>query len=323
MRPVVIFYLLVFYILFQFGWWAYLLVKLNKEVYLQKIELLNTLNKDESADDHILIKKMHERWWMVAGEGAVFLGLLILGIVITRKAISKEVMLARQQKNFILSVTHEFKSPLAAIKLNLQTLQKHQFEKDKQHAILSQSIQETDRINALVENALIAARIEGHSFEFSKEEIALGDLIKEIIQSKSNYTTTGKVKAAIENDIFIPGDALALTSAILNLIENAEKYSPEGSPIEVSLKKSADHALLSVADQGIGIPDHEKEKIFEKFYRIGNEDTRKSKGTGLGLFIVKHVVNFHHGSIVVKNNQPKGSIFEITFPLSKPLKTNL
>ena len=318
MKPVVIFYTLVFYILFQFAWWAYLLVNLNKEVYQQKIELLKMTNKQEAVDNHILIKKMHERWWMVAGEGTVFLGLLILGIFITNKSIAKEMLLAKQQKNFILSVTHEFKSPLAAIKLNLQTLQKHHFDKEKQMAILNQSIHETDRINALVENALMAARIEGHSYAFSKEEISLAELLKQVIRSKGNFSTTHKIEPHIEEDIFIQGDSLALTSVILNLVENAEKYSPDDGNIKLTLKKSSGMAILSVEDQGIGIPDPEKEKIFEKFYRIGNEDTRKSKGTGLGLFIVKHVVNFHKGKIVVKDNSPKGSIFEVSFPLVNP-----
>jgi len=317
MKPLVIFYVLVFYVLFQFGWWAYLLIDLNKEVYLQKIELLKADPGTGNIDDHYLIKKMHERWWMVASEGAVFLGLLLLGIFITRKAIDKEVALAKQQKNFILSVTHEFKSPLAAVKLNLQTLQRHQFEKEKQNVIISQAIHETDRINSLVENALMAARIEGHSYELAREEISLGDLAKDILQSRTNFSAPRKMELDIDKDVLIAGDPLAITSAILNLVENAEKYSPEESTIHVQVKKNNSHGMLSVADNGIGIPDTEKDKIFEKFYRIGNEDTRKSKGTGLGLFIVKHIVAYHKGSITIKHNSPKGSIFELAFPLAK------
>jgi len=318
MRPLVIFYVLVFYILFQFGWWAYLLIDLNQEVYQQKIEMLKKeSNSPSNFDDHVLIKKMHERWWMVASEGAVFLGLLLLGIFITRKAINKEVALARQQKNFILSVTHEFKSPLAAIRLNLQTLQRHVLDKEKQNDIIGRAVHETDRINALVENALMAARIEGHSYELSPEEFSPGDLIKTILQGRVHYQTTDRVVPDIDHELMISGDPMAITSAVLNLIENAEKYSPPESIITVTVKKSGNQVVIAVADAGIGVPDDEKEKIFEKFYRIGNEDTRKSKGTGLGLYIVKHIAGLHKGTIHVKNNLPKGTIFELSIPLSK------
>ncbi len=319
MRPLFIYYLLVFYVLFQFGWWAYLLVDLNREVYQQKIELLTReAGRDDNSPvtDHALLSKMHVRWLMIAGEGAVFLGLLVLGVFITRKAIYKEVYLARQQKNFILSVTHEFKSPLAAIKLNLQTLLRHQFDKEKQQGILSQAIQETDRINALVENALMAARIEGHSYELSREEFSLGDLVNQALRGRMNTISPHHLVLKTDPDVFIMGDPLALTSVIMNLVENAEKYSPEGSTIRVEVSQSDGQAILRVTDQGIGIPEGEKEKIFEKFYRIGNEDTRKTKGTGLGLFIVRHITGLHKGTILVKGNSPKGSIFELKFPVA-------
>jgi len=315
MKPLVIFYVLVFYILFQFGWWAYLLIDLNKEVYEQKIEMLKKEAPSGNIDDHVLIKKMHERWLMVASEGAVFLGLLLLGIFITRKAINKEVLLARQQKNFILSITHEFKSPLAAIRLNLQTLQRHHFEKEKQHVILNQAIGETDRINSLVENALMAARIEGHSYELAREEISLGELAGEVLRSRMNFSSQRKLELDVEKDVLVWADPLSITSALLNLVENAEKYSPDDSIIYVYVRKAGTYGIIGVADSGSGIPESEKEKIFEKFYRIGNEETRKSKGTGLGLFIVKNIVSLHKGNVTVKPNSTKGSIFEISFPV--------
>ena len=111
------------------------------------------------------------------------------------------------------------------------------------------------------------------------------------------------------------GDKLALSSLFFNLIENAEKYSPEGSKIEITLSSSHEYVIVHVMDQGIGIPENEKQRIFEKFYRVGNEDTRRTKGTGLGLFIVQHIVNLHKGVIQVRYNYPQGTIFEIKFPI--------
>jgi signal transduction histidine kinase len=98
-----------------------------------------------------------------------------------------------------------------------------------------------------------------------------------------------------------------------NLMENARKYSPNQTPIEISFLQHANKAILSVKDNGVGIPDEEKSRIFDKFYRIGNENTRKSKGTGLGLYIVKKIVTLYKYDISVRNNTPQGSIFEVTF----------
>src|SRR5687768_8527326 len=127
MRPLVLFYLLVFYVLLQFSWWAYLLIQLNQEVYLHKTELIELKEPVALARESVeLSKGLRNRGIMVAGEGFVFLTILVIGIFKTRQAFYKEFSLARQQKNFLLSITHEFKSPLAAIKLNLQTLQKRE-----------------------------------------------------------------------------------------------------------------------------------------------------------------------------------------------------
>lgn len=319
MRPLVLFYLLVFYVLLQFSWWAYLLIELNKEVFRQKTEIV-TFTQPEKTEESLsnFNEQLHKRWLMVAGEGLVFVAILVIGIFKIRQAFNKEYALARQQKNFLLSITHEFKSPLAAIKLNLQTLQKRELEKVQSAYIISNSLNETDRINNLIENALLAARIESHSFQLYKEEFNLTDCIRSTVQGKLIPENVSRpINLELEEDIYFRGDALAISSLILNLVENAEKYSPQSTPVIVKLTADKKHAIIRVEDQGIGIPDSEKSKIFTKFYRVGNEDTRKTKGTGLGLFIVCHIVNFHHGEIKVIDNKPAGTIFKVILPLYK------
>ena len=113
------------------------------------------------------------------------------------------------------------------------------------------------------------------------------------------------------------GDQSGWTSVVTNLLENAIKYADGKPSITVSLEGTANGAILSVADQGPGIPDAEKKRIFEKFYRIGSEETRRAKGTGLGLFIVNQIVKAHGGNIQVLNNQPRGTVFRIEIPVSK------
>ena len=151
-RPLVLFYILVFYVLLQFSWWAYLLIELNDDVYRNKIELLEnkhhdviSLNREKARFE----RDLHKSWQMVLGEGTVFLILLLVGIYITRHAFRREEVLNRQQRNFLLSITHEFKSPLAAVKLNLQTIQKRHLEDQQKEDVLRKAIMETERIETL------------------------------------------------------------------------------------------------------------------------------------------------------------------------------
>ncbi len=251
---------------------------------------------------------------MVIGEGAVFLTLLSFSIYRTRLAFYKEFELARQQRNFLLSITHEFKSPLAAIKLNLQTLQKRTLAPEKQQEILQRALIETDRIHVLVENALFASRLENHNYDTYFEEFNLSDFVHTTVcDFIERQDHEHQFSHTIEPGIYIKGDKLALTSLLYNLLENAEKYSPTGTTISIGLSKSQNEAIIKVADQGSGIPEAERNAVFEKFYRIGNEDTRRTKGTGLGLFIVRHVTNLHKGKIFIRDHEPHGALFEIHF----------
>ncbi|HEX5003503.1 MAG TPA: HAMP domain-containing sensor histidine kinase [Bacteroidia bacterium] len=319
MKPLVLFYLLVLYVLLQFTWWAYLLIELNTEVYTDKIELLEHQRSHNEVIEHKeeqFHSELKKRWTMVIGEGMVFLSILLLGIYRTRIAFKKEYALARQQKNFLLSITHEFKSPLAAVKLNLQTLQKRELARPQQEHIIFKALNETERIHTLVENALLAARIEGHSFVLQPEELDLADCILSVIESRNFPENLGvKVTTQIQERVYVMGDRLALTSVVLNLLENAEKYSPDNSEVSVSLFTENNHAVIRVADQGKGVPEEEKSKIFNKFYRVGNEDTRNAKGTGLGLFIVSNLVDLHKGTIVLEDNFPTGAVFKVILPL--------
>lgn len=319
-KPLLLFYILVLYVLLQLSWWAYLLIDLNTQITSTQIQLNqheiehhDILAKTNASFEHTLQKKI----WMVYGEGVVFVGILIFGIHKFRQAFRSEFALAQQQKNFLLSITHEFKSPLAAIKLNLQTLGKHELDKPRKEMIIRRSLSETERIHELVENVLLAARLESHNYEIFSENIDFSDYLEKLTgQLGHRPEQLHRFIGEIESNVIVKGDRLALSSLVNNILENAEKYSPENTTIQVKLRKRDKEAILSISDQGYGIPEAEKKKIFQKFYRIGNEDTRKTKGTGLGLFIVKNVVDLHHGHIHVKSEENVGTTFEIHLPLA-------
>ena len=316
-RPLFWFYILLFYVFLQFSWWTYSMFQLNSENIRLKTEI--NLLKGDTPEDIIangtaLNEKLHKRWLMISSEGAVFVFLLLLGGYQIRKTLKKETALAQQQKNFLLSVTHELKSPIASTKLQLQTLEKHDLDRVKQKEIISNAISDTERLNNLVENILLAAKIENSVFSLHKEQYNLSEYITEgLNQTIKSFNYKQKVVLSIEPNIQMMIDRTSFPSIILNLLENAVKYSPENSTITIGLKSVNGKTVLSVADEGVGISKEDKTNIFQKFYRVGNEEVRKTKGTGLGLFIVQYLAEQHNGVISVKDNSPKGSVFEVKF----------
>jgi two-component system phosphate regulon sensor histidine kinase PhoR len=251
-------------------------------------------------------------WCLV--KPAVFLFIFFVGAYYLQKAIDQERKLHHQQKNFLLSVTHELKSPLASIKLYLQTILKRELDPAQQKSFITNSLKDIERLDDLVENMLLATKIESNSYTFPKENFNLSELVNSVAGRLQIHTCSSQIiKLSVQQGIMLKGDKFALTSVVTNLIENAVKYSPPCAEVQVSLKRSNGQIQFIVADSGIGINDQEKSRIFDKFYRVGSEDTRKTKGTGLGLFIVKQVLDKHQASIKVNNNQPSGTIFEVTF----------
>jgi two-component system phosphate regulon sensor histidine kinase PhoR len=315
-KSVRIFTVLIVYILLQFVWWSYLLIQLNDESYRHKMEIVDLKYPVEDAvfEKESLVRKLHARYWMISGEGIVFLSLLSWVTYQTVKSIRKEMELARMQKNFLLSITHEFKSPLASIKLYLQTIQKHQLDRVKESEFISKAISDTERLDTLVENTLLANQIDHKGYSFNLEEINLSALVRLVTQKYNSLPDFHqRIHVKIEDDIYLNADKLALTLMINNLIENALKYSPQGTEINAELGREEDTIFLKIADQGRGVAANERKKIFGKFYRSGDEETRNTKGTGLGLFLAQHIARNHNGKISVSDNMPQGSVFKVTF----------
>ena len=316
-RTTLIFSVLVGYIVLQFLWWEVLLVRQSDNI----ISLKQNIAALSSSDDNIILrdiadlqKKKNTRVYMIVGEGTVFLLILLFGVYQVRKSIKKESELANQKSNFILSISHELKTPIAATKLQLQTLLKHDLERDKQKELLNNALNENNRLHKLVDNVLMANQIENNNLSIQKEQLNLSELLENTVKRYfSEYLEKNNISLTIEPHIIYSGDKELLPSIFINLIENAIKYSFENIKIEVILKKQNSNTVLEIKDQGCGILDQEKETVFQKFFRSGSENTRKTKGTGIGLFIVKSICDLHQINIKLTNNQPKGSVFQIQF----------
>lgn len=296
-QTAIFFYVLSAYVVLQFAWWGYHLIELSQE-----------LAEDGTTSN--------QRVLMIVGEGSVFFLILILGLWKIRSSIQKDIRLSQRQSNFLLSVTHELKTPLASNKLYLQTLLKRKnLERDQQEDLLEQAITENKRLEGMIENILTATRIENHRLELNYEKLELDKEIKRIIETWSRERT--EVTLNLQENIIAKVDPFVVEVAVVNLLENAFKYGGENPAIEVILSKESDQITISIKDQGIGIPTKFKDSIFEKFVRIGNEETRVQKGTGLGLYIVKELLKIHGGSISYSHNEPKGSHFKISLPNAK------
>lgn len=320
------YYGLIFYVLAASVWWSYLLLSQNKKlrdarVDALHIEYVESQGLSESAFQQqaaykSLDDEFNKQKKMIIGEGAVFFIVLLIGMWFMNRGFRKEVALARQQRNFLLSITHELKSPIASIKLALDTFMKRPNLKTEHVQLLSKgALTETDRLNTLVNNILLAARIE-NAYATSKEVLDFKQLIHENLnQIRTKFSNFRFNFKCTTDTSIVHADPQALNSIIVNLIENAAKYSPEGDEINIHLNRQGKNLIFEVADYGVGLSDSDKSKVFDKFYRVGSEDTRKTKGTGLGLFIVKNMITAHNGTIKILDNQPKGSIFRVTLPV--------
>ena len=303
-RPLLVFYLLVIYVFLQFSWWSYLLIDLNAE----NLKLRSSLNTEQNK---MFDEQLRKKQLMIFGEGAVFIALLTLGIIQTRKSFKRETEATRLQKNFLLSVTHELKSPIAAVRLFLETLNRRTLEPAKQKEIVERGIAETVRLDQLVGNILMAAQLENSAFKLHPTRINLSELCIEFAAQFNARYAAPRLKTTMQNGIVAMADTQAMQSILLNICENAIKYSAADEEIHLLLSNSEDKIALRISDTGIGIAPEERKHIFNKFYRSGNEEIRNTKGTGLGLYIVAHLCRMQEIQISVSDNRPKGSIFEL------------
>ena len=320
-------YVIITYLVLAFVWWAVLLLRKNAEAHEARVELLalrSALEQGEGTykdfrltEQFRRIEAQHERQQnMILGESVLLILSIIGGLYLLFKALSKEISAAEQQRNFLLSITHELKSPLAGIRLILETFQKRaNLPQPMQQKLSTNALAETDRLTALVNDLLLSAKLET-AYQLNKEELQLGEIVQDAADRVAMKYKSARVNVDIEPGLPpVLGDRLGLMSVAVNLIENAAKYAQPDPVIYVSLQRGGGSELTwEIMDNGQGISDREKRRVFHKFYRVGNEDTRTTKGTGLGLFIVKQLVELHGGQVELLDNPEGGTLFRIFLP---------
>lgn len=321
-------YGVIVYMLMALAWWSVLLFIKNADAFHAKSDLMKlgmiaegTVRSEAefyTTDRYKQLSRQYQKQeHMILGEAVVFVISLVIGIWLINRGYHKEVMAARQRRNFLLSITHELKSPLASIRLVLETLIKRDLAREQLVILGQKGLKETDRLTGLVNDLLLSAKLET-AYQPQWEELDLCVLFSELVQRMhENYPQVKFSFEATEPQFKVFADRLGITSVALNLLENAVKYAREEPQIAVKISKANHETVqIEVADNGPGIGDKEKKRIFEKFYRVGNEDTRETKGTGLGLFIVDQIVKTHRGQIAVLDNTPHGALFRIQWPIT-------
>ena len=305
-----IYWLLLLYILSALIWWFIALSQQNKKMTNYEISLLNKNETSYQMSFNEIIQSEKRKTAQYIGEGSIFFLLISIGAIFLFRAVNNQLKISEQQRNFMMAITHELKTPIAVAKLNLETLQKRKLETSQQEKLINSTIREADRMNALCNNLLLSYQMEASGYKITKEQINLSQLTEDCINDFKIRFTERNFLSDIEKEIFIKGDYFLLQIAINNLIDNANKYSSKDGLIKVIVDESSQ---IEIIDEGIGINELDKQKVFQKFYRSGSEATQKSKGTGLGLYIVNRIINLHQGKIKVEDNLPKGTKFTIDF----------
>jgi signal transduction histidine kinase len=240
---------------------------------------------------------------------------LLMGIVVLFKALDDEQRLVEMKSNFISAVSHELKTPLTAIRMFSEMLASGRAAEEKRAQYAQRIGAEAERLQGMIEGILNYTRLEENPDALRLEALDLSEVARE----SATLMSGAFAKAGIELKILladrapVSADYNAVRSVIQNLLENALKYSPAGSQVTLEIRADSEDIVLRVADQGIGIEAGDLKRIFEKFYRAGDEMTRRTRGSGLGLALVKRIVDAHGAAIRVSSKPGEGTEMTITF----------
>jgi signal transduction histidine kinase len=278
------------------------------------------------ADRGLLYARQRQRQIIFGGLMAFSVVAALVGFVMARRAFTTQLQLSEAKSNFVSSVSHELRAPIASVRLMAESLERGKVnEVPKQNEYFRFIVQECRRLSSLIENVLDFSRIEQGRKQYEFEPTDLAALTRETVKLMEPYAAERGVTLETSNiehrtsNIELEIDGRAMQQALVNLMDNAIKHSPKGAVVNVGFECDGSLARLWVEDRGPGIPPEEHEKIFERFYRLGSELRRETQGVGIGLSIVRHIVEAHGGKVTVRSSVGQGSRFTIELPASSKL----
>ncbi len=281
------------YVILQLTWWGIQLERNYRLIY---------------RDSDVYFYKLS----MIIGEGLVFCILLFLGFRFIHKTIKTDMQLAKTENTFLLSVTHELKTPLTSIRLMLDTLLKRKTNEETQRLMLNNAQIALNKLHQQIENILLATRTDGAGINLWNSTIELEAIAESALKKYRQWYPTHQWNLEKKGALIFPFDPELMNALLSNLLDNAAKYSAQGSNITLSLIQT-DEIIIQVKDEGIGFKEQEQEQVLKAFFR-GSQSKGKLPGTGLGLHLVQNILKIYNGAILIRQNAPQGSIIEIRLP---------
>ncbi|MFH1006509.1 MAG: HAMP domain-containing sensor histidine kinase [Candidatus Latescibacterota bacterium] len=271
-------------------------------------------------DSARLLKHYRQRRWLLFSVILMLTATIGFGGYLVVRDAAREAKLSRLRSDFVSNVSHELKTPLTSIRLYAETLLMKRFRGETERAHCVETIlHESERLSRLVDNVLDFSRIEQGRKTYQLRNEDLADVARSCLDlfryrlREEGFTVRTDIPASLRP---IPLDKDGVTQALLNLLNNAVKYSGERKEIHFRIYDVADHVTVEVADRGMGMPEREQARIFDTFYRI-ESDRLKVSGAGLGLTLVRHVMDAHRGRVEVESAVGQGSTFRLVFPRGK------
>lgn len=256
-------------------------------------------------------------YWTLLTVGTTFLVLVLVGVILYLALSIKAINLHRRQSNFIDSVTHELKSPIASLKLYLQTMESRTVSPEEQLDFFRFMLDDVERLNQLINHLLDAASLEKKPHEDEVEAVKVDQLLNECAEElRVRYRVPPENMRITSQRLVIMARRVDLDMVMRNLIDNALKYGGQPPQVEIDAEKGEGKMVrIRVADNGVGVPSRYRHKIFGRFVRLGLELERHKTGTGLGLYIVQTLVGRLRGSVKVRDRESgEGTVFELLLP---------
>jgi signal transduction histidine kinase len=235
------------------------------------------------------------------------------------RAVGREMAAARQQSEFLAAVSHEFRTPLTTLRQFTDRLREQpEMSESSRRVCTDAQARATDRLTRLVESLLDVGRMEAGAQPYSFARLDLAPLVRHVAQAvETDARAAGhEIRYTAEGAVVVRGDGRALERVVWNLVDNAVKYSPGQTAVDVHVAQAGDEALVRVRDSGLGIPAAERDSIFQKFQRGMEAKSRRINGTGLGLAMVDHIVRAHGGHVEVESELGVGSTFTVRLPIA-------